>query len=379
MSPEYPDAGGSHRAISGPQGVVSCLPPTGTCPQFERSGETTRRSASSRKVRARPSAGASGLGEAGDAVEGLAQAPGDLLVFPGKGVRNGHLDGHPRAAGLPGHQQRAPVAAEPGAVPGQPAGGGVSHEPAADVVVVAMGFTLQLDGVLARRAAEGGGGDPVREAARIRHEAPYGLRRRVDLLGLLEIGHCYHPPRRQDGKSIPRPGTRIKRPAGWGYPAGGLATEARRIRLIGWRIITSLTGSRPIRAVSACTAALPSSASGMATLATGTSRNARHSSSSKLTTDICAGTPMPDWRRAASTPNNWFRLPTPQAVGMAARPGSRVTARQPPSSVGASWRTVSWIPRAAHIRRAALTRRCTVSTSDGPSISATRRWPSPVT
>src|SRR5262249_20758362 len=93
---------------------------------------------SSRRGAARPSAGASGLGEAGDAVEGLAQAPGDLLVFPGKGVRNGHLDGHPRAAGLSGHQQRAPVAAEPGAVPGQPAGGGVGHEPAADVVVVAM-------------------------------------------------------------------------------------------------------------------------------------------------------------------------------------------------------------------------------------------------
>src|SRR5215831_15776925 len=132
-------------------------------------------------------------GEAGDAVEGLAQAPVDFLVCPGKDVRDGHLDRNVRAVGVPGHLQCALVAAEPGAVPGQPPGSSVGHEPAAEVVVVAMGLTPEVDRVLALWAAGGGGGNPVREAVRIRHEAPYGIRCRVDLPGLLEIRHGRHP------------------------------------------------------------------------------------------------------------------------------------------------------------------------------------------
>ena len=50
-------------------------------------------------------------------------------------------------------------------------------------------------------------------------------------------------------------------------------------------------------------------------------------------------------------------------------------ASQPPSSVIAACRTVTAIPLAAQSRRAALTRRWTVSTSGGPSMSATLRWP----
>src|SRR5690348_6620070 len=137
--------------------------------------------------------GRSGLGQAGDPVEGLTQAARDLLVFPGQGVRDAHLDGHPRAACVVGHLQHAPVAAEPGAVPGQPPGRGVGHESAADVVVVAMGLTLEVYRIRALWAAGRGGGDPVREAVRIRHEAPYGIRCRVDLPGLLEIRHGRHP------------------------------------------------------------------------------------------------------------------------------------------------------------------------------------------
>src|SRR6266702_7075002 len=57
-------------------------------------------------------------------------------------------------------------------------------------------------------------------------------------------------------------------------PAGGRVTESRRIRLIGWRTMTSLAGSRSMRAISASTEALPRSARGMATLVTGTPRNA---------------------------------------------------------------------------------------------------------
>ncbi len=100
----------------------------------------------------------------------------------------------------------------------------------------------------------------------------------------------------------------------------------------------------------------------MATLVTGTSRKARHSSSSKLTTDISAGTTMPEPRSAAMTPNNWLRLPTAHTVGRAPPRSICVVACQPPSSVGGACRTVSWIPRAAQSRRAAITRRCTVFT-----------------
>ena len=51
----------------------------------------------------------------------------------------------------------------------------------------------------------------------------------------------------------------------------------------------------------------------------------------------------------------------------------------PPSSVIAACRTVTAIPLAAPSRRAALTRRCTVSTSGGPSMNATLRWPNSAT
>ena len=98
----------------------------------------------------------------------------------------------------------------------------------------------------------------------------------------------------------------------------------------------------------------------MATLVTGTSRNARHSSSSKLTTDICPGASTPAARSAAITPNSWLRLPTPHAVGrISAGPRRRicVIASQPPCSVIAACRVVTAIPLAAHSRRAALTRR----------------------
>ena len=54
-------------------------------------------------------------------------------------------------------------------------------------------------------------------------------------------------------------------------------------------------------------------------------------------------------------------------------------ASQPPSSVIAACRTVTAIPLAAQSRRAALTRRWTVSTSGAPSMSATLRWPNPAT
>ena len=71
------------------------------------------------------------------------------------------------------------------------------------------------------------------------------------------------------------------------HPVGrGRATDCRDSSFIGSRIITSPAGCRSILAISWSTAAPPSSASGMATLVTGTSRKARHSSSSKLTTDI---------------------------------------------------------------------------------------------
>ena len=135
----------------------------------------------------------------------------------------------------------------------------------------------------------------------------------------------------------------------------------------------SPAGCRSILAISWSTAAPPSSASGMATLVTGTSRKARHSSSSKLTTDISPGTSTPAARRAAMTPNSWLRLPTPHAVGRGPRRRIRVMASQPPSSVIAACRTVTAIPLATQSRRAALTRRCTVSTSGCPSMSATRR------
>ena len=45
--------------------------------------------------RAIPLTGALLASEAGNPVEGLAQAPRDLLVRPGRNVRNGYLDGHP--------------------------------------------------------------------------------------------------------------------------------------------------------------------------------------------------------------------------------------------------------------------------------------------
>jgi hypothetical protein len=54
-------------------------------------------------------------------------------------------------------------------------------------------------------------------------------------------------------------------------------------------------------------------------------------------------------------------------------------ASQPPSSVIAACRTASAIPLDAQRRLAALTRRCTVSTSGGPSMSATLRWPNSAT
>src|SRR2546429_108671 len=66
------------------------------------------------------------------------------------------------------------------------------------------------------------------------------------------------------------------------------------------------------------------------------------------------------------TPNSWLRLPTPHAVGRGPRRRIRVMASQPPSSVIAACRTVSALPLAAQRRRAALTRRCTVSTVGGP-------------
>ena len=74
---------------------------------------------------------------------------------------------------------------------------------------------------------------------------------------------------------------------GGNHPVGrGGATDCRDRSFIGSRIITSPAGCRSILVISWSTAAPPSSASGMATLVTGTSRKARHSSSSKLTTDI---------------------------------------------------------------------------------------------
>ena len=79
------------------------------------------------------------------------------------------------------------------------------------------------------------------------------------------------------------------------FPAGsgGGATDARGTRNIGWRTSTSAVGPLSILAMRASTAAPPSSARGMQTLVTGTSRKARHSSSSKLTTETCAGTATP--------------------------------------------------------------------------------------
>jgi hypothetical protein len=111
----------------------------------------------------------------------------------------------------------------------------------------------------------------------------------------------------------------------------------------------------------------------METLVTGTSRNARHSSSSKLTTETSPGTGAPASRSAASTPNNWLMLPTPKAVGSWPVRSKRLVMSQPPSSVAGACRIATDRPLAAQCRRAAPTRRCTVSTSAGPSISTTLR------
>src|SRR5579859_661824 len=113
---------------------------------------------------------------------------------------------------MPGHQKGAAVATEPPAVPGQPADGVVGHEPAPGVVVVAMGLTLQVDRIPARWAAGGGGGNPVCQAVRVRDEAPDGIRRRADVLGLLKIRHGQYSSCSRNGTSILSPGPRNKRP-----------------------------------------------------------------------------------------------------------------------------------------------------------------------
>ena len=90
---------------------------------------------------------------------------------------------------------------------------------------------------------------------------------------------------RDHARARPRRPHRPRRHQAARSPTGD-ATDRRDSSFIGSRIITSPAGCRSILAISWSTAAPPSSASGMATLVTGTSRKARHSSSSKLTTDI---------------------------------------------------------------------------------------------
>ncbi len=113
-------------------------------------------------------------------------------------------------------------------------------------------------------------------------------------------------------------------------------------------------GVPSILAIRASTAAAPSSASGMQTLVTGTSRKARHSSSSKLTTETSPGTATCASRSAASTPNSWSMLPTPQAVGSGPAAAGAWSLSQPPSSVAGACRIVTARPSAAQCRRAAV-------------------------
>src|SRR5262249_30410026 len=109
--------------------------------------------------------------------------------------------------------------------------GGVGHETAAEVVVVAMGLTPEVNRIVALWAACGGGGNPVREAVRIRHQAPYGIRCRVDLSGLLEIRHGRHPSRAGTTRVFRvrarRTSTRqATRPAGGPRSSGGSGSSA---------------------------------------------------------------------------------------------------------------------------------------------------------
>src|SRR5260370_31144640 len=92
---------------------------------------------------------------------------------------------------------------------------------------------------------------------------------------------------------------------------GARPTEARGTRNIGSRTRTFAGGVPSTPLISASTPAAPSSASGMATLLTRPSRNARHSSSSKLTTETSPGTRAPPSRNPASTPTTWLLLPPP--------------------------------------------------------------------
>ncbi len=115
-----------------------------------------------------------------------------------------------------------------------------------------------------------------------------------------------------------RPQTALPVFASTAVHAQAWLTDSRLINVIGLLTSTSCSGPPSTLVTSASTAALPSSARGIATLDTATSRNARHSSSSKLSTDIAPGTATPAWRSAASTPNNWLMLPTAHAVGVLA-------------------------------------------------------------
>src|SRR5262249_56293805 len=65
-----------------------------------------------------------------------------------------------------------------------------------------------------RTAGGGGGGNPARQPVRIRHQAPYRIRCRADIPGLLEISHsCRSSCRATDATSIPRAGHTEQEPA----------------------------------------------------------------------------------------------------------------------------------------------------------------------
>ena len=115
---------------------------------------------------------------------------------------------------------------------------------------------------------------------------------------------------------------------------GGAATDARGTqehRLADEHVRLDCTGLPSILAMRASTAAAPSSARGMQTLVTGYIQEGQALVLVEADDRYVPWHRAPASRSAASTPNSWLILPTPQAVGQRAGCAAcRLVVSQPP-------------------------------------------------